>query len=42
MSSMKRLRTLLSGRPMNLYGRGGRRSLREFEDKLLVKLCEEA
>ena len=42
MSSMKRLRTLLSGRPMNLYGRGDRRSLREFEDKLLVKLCEEA
>ena len=41
-SSMKRLRRLLSGRPMGAYGSGDRRSLREFEDKLAVKLCEGA
>jgi hypothetical protein len=41
-ASLQRLRTLLSGRTMSVYGRGDRRSLDDFEDRLLVKLCEMA
>ncbi len=40
--SLRRLRTLLSGRALSDYGRGDRRSLREFEDRVLLKLCEAA
>jgi hypothetical protein len=41
-ASRQRLRTLLSGKPLKGYGRGNRRSLDEFEDRLLIKLCEAA
>jgi Glycosyltransferase (GlcNAc) len=40
--SLRRLRLLLSGRPLSQYGRGDRRGLREFEDRLLLKLCKPA
>jgi hypothetical protein len=41
-ASRQRLRRLLSGKPIKGFGRGDRRSLDEFEDRLLVKLCEAA
>ena len=41
-ASLRRLRRLLSGRPLQDYGRGDRRGLQEFEDRLLLKLCEAA
>jgi hypothetical protein len=39
-TSLQRLRTLLSGYPISVYGRGDRRSLDDFEDRLMVKLCK--
>ena len=41
-ASLRRLRRLLSGRPLQDYGRGDRRGIQEFEDRLLLKLCEAA
>lgn len=41
-ASLRRLRRLLSGRPLREYGRGPRRGLREFEDRLMLKLCRAA
>jgi len=41
-ASLRRLRRLLSGRRLRDYGRGDRRGIQEFEDRLLLKLCEAA
>jgi hypothetical protein len=41
-ASLARLRKLLSGRSVDGYGAGEARSLREFEDRVMLKLCEPA
>lgn len=41
-ASLRRLRRLLSGRPLSEYGRGDRRGLREFEARLMMRLCKAA
>ena len=38
--SLARLRKLLSGRRVDGYGAGDRRSLRDFEDRVMLRLCE--
>jgi hypothetical protein len=39
-ASLARLRKLLSGRKVEGYGAGDRRSLADFEDRVMLKLCE--